>query len=125
MKKGKFAAFRSRLITMGNEEPLNKLSLATIILLDIFILTVLFQGLEDHTQQLTSPREYMPHTVRQVFIDQTWTPSTRIAKLQELILSDRNNYSFYPSFSFSMSGAPAASKRKTAFKPCSPVTCWS
>ena len=47
MKKGKFAAFRSRLITMGNEEPLNKLSLATIILLDLFILTVLFQGLED------------------------------------------------------------------------------
>ena len=94
MKKGKFAAFRSRLTTMGNEEPLNKLSLATIILLDLFILTVLFQGLEDHTQQLTSPSEYMPYTVRQVFIDQTWTPSTRIAKLQELILSDRNNYSY-------------------------------
>lgn len=94
MIKGKISAFKNRLTTVGNEEPLNKLSLVTIIILDLFILTVLFQGLDDHTRQLTSPSEYMPHTVRQVFIEQTWTPTTRIAKLQDLVLSDRNNYSY-------------------------------
>ncbi len=94
MKKGKFKIFRKRLTTLGNAEPLNKLSLTTIIILDIFILTVLFQGLTDHTQQLTTPSEYMPYTVRQVFIEQTWTPSSQIEKLQELVLSDRNNYSY-------------------------------
>ncbi len=94
MIKGKISAFKNRLTTVGNEEPLNKLSLVTIIILDLFILTVLFQGLDDHTQQLTSPSEYMPYTVRQVFIEQTWTPATRISKLQDLILSDRNNYSY-------------------------------
>lgn len=94
MIKGKFSAFKNRLTTVGDEEPLNKLSLVMIIILDLFILTVLFQGLDDHTRQLTSPGEYMPYTVRQVFIDQTWTPTTRISKLQDLILSDRNNYSY-------------------------------
>jgi len=94
MIKGKISAFKNRLTTIGNEEPLNKLSLVTIILLDLFILSVIFQGLSDHTQQLTSPSEYMPHAVRQVFIDQTWSQATRIDKLQTLILSDWNNYSY-------------------------------
>ena len=38
---------------VGNEEPLNKLSLAVIILLDIFVLSLLFAGLDDHSGQLT------------------------------------------------------------------------
>ena len=94
MIKGKISAFKNRLTTVGNEEPLNKFSFVMILLLDIFVLTVLFQGLDDHTQQLTSPNEYMPYTARQVFIGQTWTPATRIPKLQGLVLSDRNNYSY-------------------------------
>ena len=93
MFKVRFSAFKARLTTVGSEEPLNKLSLAVIILLDLFVLSILFGGLEDHTKQLTSPSEYMPHIARQVFIDQTWSPSVRLSKLQPLVLSDRKGYS--------------------------------
>lgn len=94
MIKRKISAFKSRLTTIGNEEPLNKLSLTTIILLDLFILMILFSGLDDHTKQLTSPSEYMPQIARQAFLDQTWSKSVRISKLQSLVLSDHRNYSY-------------------------------
>ena len=95
MMKGKLSAFKNQLTTIGTEEPLNKLSLAVIILLDIFILSILFAGLDDHTKQLTSPNEYMPHIARQVFIEQTWSPSARMSKLEPLVLSDRKRYSYW------------------------------
>ncbi len=95
MFKGNFSAFKKRLTTIGREEPLNKLALAVIILLDLFVLSMLFGGLEDHTKQLVSPNEYMPQIARQVFIDQAWSPSVRLDKLQPLILSDRKGYSTY------------------------------
>ncbi|MBC8205736.1 MAG: zinc ribbon domain-containing protein [Kiritimatiellales bacterium] len=90
MKK-QIAAFKTRLTSVSKEEPLNKLSLAAIIILDIFILNILFIGLDDHTQQLTTPYEYMPPTANAIFIQQNWTPANRISKLQPLILADRNN----------------------------------
>lgn len=93
MFKGKISAFKNRLTTVGSEEPLNKLALAVIILLDLFVLSILFAGLEDHTKQLISPNEYMPRIARQVFIDQAWSPSVRLSKLQPLVLSDRKGYS--------------------------------
>ncbi len=95
MMKGKLSAFKNRLMMVGTEEPLNKLSLAVIILLDLFVLSILFSGLHDHTKQLTSPNEYMPRIARQVFIDQTWSPSARMSKLQPLVLSDRKRYSYW------------------------------
>lgn len=86
--------FKERLTTVGSDEPLNKLSLAVIILLDIFVLNILFMGLHDHTKQLTSPDEYMPYNVRQVFVEQSWTPANRIEKLQRMVLTDRNRISY-------------------------------
>jgi len=94
MFKRKYLAFKSRLTTVGNEEPLNKLSLAVIILLDIFVLSLLFSGLDDHSAQLTSPKEYLPQEARSVFIDQDWSGSSRLTRLQELVLRDRKNYSY-------------------------------
>jgi hypothetical protein len=94
MFKGRIAEFKSRLTTVGEAEPLNKLSMATIILLDLFILTMVFSGLDDHTRQLTSPSEYLPHVARQVFIEHTWSPISRMSKLQSLVLKDRKNYSY-------------------------------
>ncbi|QHI68143.1 zinc ribbon domain-containing protein [Tichowtungia aerotolerans] len=90
MKK-QFAALKNRLTSISREEPLNKLSLTAIIILDIIILHILFIGLEDHTRQLTSASEYMPHTAREMVIQQSWTPANRISKLQPLVLADRNN----------------------------------
>jgi hypothetical protein len=60
----------------------------------VFILSILFTGLDDHTKQLTSPSEYMPHTARRAFIEESWSPSTRISKLQPLVLSDHDNYRY-------------------------------
>ncbi|MBI9019705.1 MAG: zinc ribbon domain-containing protein [Verrucomicrobia bacterium] len=91
----KLSLFKDRLTTVGSEEPLNKLSLAVIILLDIFVLNILFIGLSEHTRQITSPAEYMPQITREIFIDQTWAPSARLSKLQPLVLSDRKNYSYH------------------------------
>ncbi len=90
MKK-KFTEFKNRLTSVSKEEPLNKLSLAVIIILDIFVLTFVFTGLDEHTQQLTTASEYMPSNARNIFIEQNWTTGNRISKLQPLILSDRNN----------------------------------
>lgn len=90
MKK-RIAAFKQRLTSVSKEEPLNKLSLVTIIILDIVILNILFIGLQEHTQQLTTAGEYMPSAAKNIFIDQNWTPANRISKLQPLILADRNN----------------------------------
>ncbi len=92
--KEKIITFKNRLLTINDEEPLSKLSLFVIIALDIFILFVVFQGLDDHTQQLTSPYEYCPYQCREVLIKQKWTEASRMAKLQKLVLSDYNNYSY-------------------------------
>jgi len=93
MKK-RIVAFKQRLTSVSKEEPLNKLSLAVIIILDLFVLTLVFTGLEEHTRQLTTAGEYMPAIARDVFIEQNWTPANRISKLQPLILADRNNYRY-------------------------------
>lgn len=94
MFKKRISVFKRRLTTVGDAEPLNKLSLAVIILLDIFILSVIFGGLDEHTKELTQPYEYMPPEARQIFINQSWSPSTRIDRLQTLVLTDRKHYSY-------------------------------
>lgn len=94
MFKNRISIFTRRLTTVGDAEPLNRLSLAVIILLDLFVVSILFGGLEDHTRQLTSPDEYMPYPARHIFIDQTWSRADRINKLQSLVLADRKRYSY-------------------------------
>ncbi len=86
--------FKNRLFRINDEEPLSKLSLCVIIALDLFILFVVFQGLDDHTRQLTSPAEYVPYECREVLIQNNWTEANRISKLQNLVLADYNNYSY-------------------------------
>jgi len=90
----KITGFKNKLTRLSDQEPVTKLALAIIILLDIFILSIIFGGLDDHTDQLTSPDEYFPHQCRQVFISKDWTQANKIAKLQRLVLTDYNNYSY-------------------------------
>jgi len=89
--KIKIAEFKTRLTSVSKEEPLNKLSLVLILILDLFVLTLLFNGLDEHTRQLITADDYLPGTARTVFIGQDWTPADRIPRLQPLVLSDRNN----------------------------------
>jgi hypothetical protein len=87
-------AFKDRLVNIGSEEPLSKLSLFVIIALDIFILSVVFQGLNEHTKQITSPDEYVPYECQEVFIRRNWSSNNFLTKLQPLVLSGHNNYSY-------------------------------
>ncbi len=90
----KIVGFKNKLTRLNDDEPVTKLALAIIILLDVFILSIIFGGLEDHTDQLTSPVEYFPRQCRQVFITKDWTQANKTAKLQQLVLTDYNNYSY-------------------------------
>ena len=70
MKK-RITAFKQRLTCVSKEEPLNKLSMAVIIILDLFVLTLVFSVLDEHTQQLTTASEYMPPTAHSLFNEQS------------------------------------------------------
>ncbi len=92
--RNSLAKFRKNLVRFNEHEPLGKLSLAIIILLDMFILSILFGGLADHTAQLTSPSEYFPYECRQVFIHTSWSETNKISELQKILLRDYNDYSY-------------------------------
>ncbi len=90
----KLNTFKNRLVKINDEEPLSRLSLFVIIALDIFILFVVFQGLNDHTSQLTSPNEYVPYDCRNALIEKNWTDANKISKLQKLALIDHDDYAY-------------------------------
>jgi hypothetical protein len=88
---------RTRLTHIGTKEPLSKLSLVVIILLDIFVLTVIFNGLSDTSRQLATPEDYIPYDCQNYAID-TATKTDEM-KLDLVSNSVRNiyNYNPYPS----------------------------
>jgi len=92
--KDKVNEFRKGLLRIHDREPLTALSLIVIIFLDLFILSIIFGGLDSHTRQLTSPEEYFPWVSRNVFIEKDWSKLSRIAQLQSLALVDYNRYSY-------------------------------
>ena len=85
-------AFKGKLTRFNEEEPLGKLSLIIVILLDIFLLSVVFVGLDAHTSQLTSVHEYFPWECRQVLIENQWSNANKLDRLQNIVLNDYNNY---------------------------------
>ena len=84
--------FKDRLTRFNEEEPLGKLSLIIVILLDIFLLSVVFVGLEAHTSQLSSVHEYFPWECRRVLIENQWSTANKLDRLQNIVLKDYNNY---------------------------------
>lgn len=91
--KKRFISFKNNLTKIKDKEPLGRLSLVVIVLLDIFVMIVLFKGLADHTNQLTSLSQYAPQTCQKAFINQSWTPENEIDKLQNVVLFDYYRYS--------------------------------
>jgi RNA polymerase subunit RPABC4/transcription elongation factor Spt4 len=91
--KGKFSRIKSNLTSLDNQ-PLGKAALIIIIFLDIFILTSIFDGLDKHTRQLSSPDEYIPYSCREIVLNRDWNPTNRIDNLSGIILSYSNSY--YP-----------------------------
>lgn len=86
--------FKNKLVTIGQEEPLNKFSLVVIIALDLFVLFVVFKGLDDHTRQITSPSEYVPYECQEFFIKRNWSDANFLTNLQRQVLSEHNNFSY-------------------------------
>ena len=56
-KLGKIKAHLTRL----DDQQLGKAALVIILFLDIFILIAIFNGLDEHTRQLSSPDAYIPN----------------------------------------------------------------
>ena len=88
------SGFRRKLTRLDDQEPVSGLGLAVIILLDIFVLSIIFGGLDQHARQLTSPSEYFPYVCQNVFLRDNWTQANKIENLQQLVLVDYNNYSY-------------------------------
>lgn len=81
-------------LTSLDEQSLGKAALVIILFLDLFILVAIFNGLDDHTKQLTSPDEYIPYSCREIVTNRTWNPTNRIDNLAQII--DSANNSYYP-----------------------------
>lgn len=68
-------------LTRLDEQPLGQAALVVILFLDFFILSSIFDGLEDHTRQLASPEERIPQLCRDIVIDGDWGPGNRLNQL--------------------------------------------
>lgn len=79
-------------LTSLDDQPLGKATLVIILFLDIFILTAIFNGLYEHTRQLSSPDEDIPYSCREIVIHRQWNPTNRIDNLSQIIVSVGNSY---------------------------------
>ena len=79
-------------LTSLDDQPLGKAALVIILFLDIFILIATFNGLDEHTKQLSSPDEYIPNSCREIIINRHWNPTNRTDNLSQIIISSSNSY---------------------------------
>ena len=63
-----FSRVRSNLTSLDSQ-PISKAALVIILFLDIFILTSIFNGLDEHTRQLASPDDSIPYYCREIVIN--------------------------------------------------------
>ncbi len=90
--KARLTTIYRSLTRTGDERPLHKMALAVVLLLDVFILVSIFDGLEVHTRQLASPSERVPQLCREIVIDRAWTPEVRLDRLATAVASRRSVY---------------------------------
>jgi len=88
----RFTEISTRLTRITENEPLSMVSIGLVVLLDLFILINLFNGLNEQTRQLTSPEAYIPTVCRQIIIEKNWVEETRGQELSQLILRDQRSY---------------------------------
>lgn len=90
--KARLTAIYRSLTRTGEDQPLHKVALAVVLLLDVFILVSIFDGVEVHTRQLASPRERIPQLCREIVIDRAWIPEVRLDRLATAVASRRSLY---------------------------------
>ena len=81
-----------RNLTSLDSQPIGKAALTIILFLDFFILISIFDGLADHTRQLTSPSQLVPQYCRDIVIDGDWNETTRLKQLARHISTIRGSY---------------------------------
>lgn len=79
-------------LTNLNNHPIGKAVLAIVLFLDLFILISIFQGLDDHTSQLSTPYEYIPQHCRDIVIDENWNESNRLIRTAGIVSRYRGSY---------------------------------
>ncbi|MDA0979509.1 MAG: zinc ribbon domain-containing protein [Proteobacteria bacterium] len=82
-----FSTSIQRQLFQLDRQPVGKTTLIVLVFLDVFILGAIFQGLADHTRQLTSPAEYIPTICRDIVIHRTWQQGTRVEQVADLVNS--------------------------------------
>jgi ribosomal protein L40E len=102
--------FQHRLTRLDNE-PLSIAALVVILLLDFFILLSIFDGLADHTGQLTTPDQYIPPLCREIVIDADWNPTNRLGHLATIVSKYHGGY-YMPD---------EADEKKTQHAVCAPI----
>jgi ribosomal protein L40E len=91
VKRRLMPLYRS-LTRTGEEQPLHKVALAVVLLLDVFILISIFDGLDVHTRQLASPAERIPQLCREIVIDRAWSREVRLDRLAATVVERRSVY---------------------------------
>jgi predicted RNA-binding Zn-ribbon protein involved in translation (DUF1610 family) len=76
--------FQQRLTRLDNQ-PLSRAALVVIVFLDLFILVSIFDGLADHTAQLTQPDQRIPPLCRSLVIEGDWNPTNRLDSLARIV----------------------------------------
>lgn len=83
--------FQQHLTRLDNE-PLSAAALVVILFLDFFILFSIFDGLADHTGQLTTPDQHIPLLCREIVIDADWNPTNRLGNLAQIVSKYHDSY---------------------------------
>jgi hypothetical protein len=89
--KDAFARVKGNLTSLDHQ-PLSKAALVIILFLDLFILISIFNGLDEHTRQLSSPDDVIPYSCREIVINRQWNPTNRTDNLSQIVLSHSTRY---------------------------------
>jgi hypothetical protein len=79
----KLGSLWSDLSQVGERQPLSRAALVILVFLDLFVLVSIFEGLEAHTRQLTTPAERFPAVCAEIAIERRWTETSRLERLAE------------------------------------------
>lgn len=93
MIKNRLGSIKSGLIQL-NHRPIGKAVLAVILFLDLFILVSIFEGLSDHTRQLSTPSEFIPQHCRDIVIDDDWNVNNRFSRTATIISGFTGSYRY-------------------------------
>ena len=75
-----------------DDQPIGKAALTILIFLDLFILISIFDGLSDHTRQLTTPTQLIPQYCRDIVIENEWNETNRLPELARVVTESRGGY---------------------------------